>query len=1028
MNVPELSIRRPVLVTMFLAALLLAGVIGYRSLALNYNPDIDIPVITIQTVYPGAGPREVATQVSRVIEDEVSTVSGINALTSYSLENASVIIIEFGLQKDPDIASQEVKDKIEVVLNDLPSDAQSPVTQKFDITATPVITLMLSGDIPDVELGLLARTTVRDSLSQVPGVGNVELEGLREREIHVEFDNRAVFENRISLPQVAQILSAANMDMPAGNISDGRSDLPVRLAGRFGSVEAIRNLEIPTAAGLRPLESIATVRDTGEQVRVRTTLFDVAAGARSENTVLLSVLKAPDGNTVDIALGIRDQLQELAPMLPEGVDLRIINDQSIEIDETIADTLMNIILGIALTSLVLVLFLHDLRAIVIVGLAMPMSIVAAFALMPFFGMSLNTLSLMGIATAVGVLVMNSVVVLENIFRYKLEGADSQTAAAQGTSEVATAVVASTATNIAVFLPMALMGGFAGLFLREFALAISFATLFSMVVSFTLTPMLAAKLLPDSSDKKYPIGERLESAFKSMEHGYKLLLTKILHSRVRSTVLVVGTLVLFVFSIRLMADIPFDFIPAADSGRIEVEVELSQGSDLEVTTELVRRIEERMAEFDEISMMSTTLGASSGIDTGTNLAQIEATLVDRDQRRPNTIIAPDIAEALGDIPGARIAVRAVTNDGGGPGGADVEVYLVGADSVALTESAIQAVERMAEIPGLVNLDVSTRLGQPEIVLRPDRVVLRDLNLSVAELANSMRAAVDGINAGTFQEDSESYDIRVLLSGSEVGNADDIAGILIPTEAGLFPVGQLADVDIADSVNRVTREDKQEAVAITAGLAPGYVLGQVTAPIEEVLGALDLPAGAGFQWSRNAEMLEETVNDFMFVFVIAVLVTYMLLGAILERFGQPILILSTVPLSLIGVVWFMLWSGQSMNIVAMLAIVMLVGMVVNNAILILDYTNQLRGRGMGVRKALIEAAPTKLKPILMANTATILGMLPLALGIGGAGVELRQPMGVVAIGGLITATFLSLFVIPALENAIVSRKSDREAAAA
>ena len=1026
MNIPELSIRRPIMVTMFLAALLLTGIIGYRSLALNYIPDIDIPVITVQTIYPGAGPREVATQVTQVIEDEISTVSGINAITSYSLENASIIIIEFGLHKNPDIANQEVKDKVEVVLNDLPSAAQTPVTQKFDITAIPVITLMLSGDIPDVELGLLARTTVRDALSQVPGVGNVELQGVREREIHVEFDNRTVFANSISLPQVAQILSAANMDMPAGNIRDGRSDLPVRLAGRFGSVADIAELEIPTAAGLRPLSSIATVRDTGERVRVRTTLFDNEAAVRSENTVLLSVLKAPDGNTVDIALGIRDQLQGLAEQLPEGVDLRIVNDQSIEIDDTIADTLMNIFLGIALTSLVLVLFLHDLRSIIIVALAMPMSIVAAFGLMPFFGMSLNTLSLMGIATAVGVLVMNSVVVLENIFRHKMEGADRRTAAAQGTSEVATAVIASTATNIAVFLPMALMGGFAGLFLREFALAISFATLFSMVVSFTLTPMLASKLLPEKTDKKYPIGERLENAFGKLEQGYKLLLSKILHSRIRSTILVVGTLGLFVFSIRFMADIPFDFIPAADSGQIEVEVELSQGTDLEVTTALVRRIEERMSAFDEIAMMSTTLGAMSGIDTGTNLARIEATLVDRSRRRPNTIIAPDIAEALGDIPGARIAVNAITDDGGGGGGeADVEVYLVGADSVTLTQYALQAVERLSNVAGLVNLDVSTRLGQPEIVLRPDRTVLRDLNLSVAELANSIRAAVDGMDAGTFQEDGEEYDIRVMLSGTEVGDADDIAAILIPTQAGLFPVGQLADVEIADAVNRVMRQDKMEAVAITAGLAPGYVLGQVTAPIENVLGELDLPAGAGFQWSRSAEMLEETVNDFIFVFVLAVLITYMLLAAILERFGQPILILSTVPLSLIGVVWFMRWSGQSMNIVAMLAIVMLVGMVVNNAILILDYANQLRRRGMGVRQALIEAAPTKLKPIIMANTATILGMLPLALGIGAAGVELRQPMGVVAIGGLVTATFLSLFVIPALENAIVSRKSDREA---
>ena len=1021
MFLSNLSIKRPVLMTMALAALLLFGVIGFMNLPLNLMPDIQVPFVTIQTVYPGASPDQISSQITQRIEDEVSTVSQLKNIQSFSLDSASIIVLEFDLDKNPDVATQEVKDKVDQIINDLPRDSQTPVVEKIDINAMPIVNIVMSGDIDPVRMSRLAETTVKDEFSRIAGVGRVNISGAREREIRVEFDNRIVYENAISLAQVSQVLAAANLDMPGGNMLAEDMDFSVRMEGQFSTVAELADLDIPTGSGSRRLGSIATIRDTGADVRERTTFFDTTSGERDENTVLVGIVKSPDGNTVDIAAEVIDRIPGIQAQLPQGVSLRVTSDNSVEIRDTVNDTLMNIGLGIGLTALVLLLFLHDLRSTLIVALAMPMSIIPTFFVMDFLGMSLNLMSLMGISTAVGALVMNSVVVLENIFRHKEMGHDRTTAAGGGTSEVVVAVLASTLTNIAVFLPMANMQGIAGLFLQEFALSVSFATIFSMIISFTLTPMLASRLLPDHDRKKHPIGDALESGFHSLERGYARLLERVLHSRLRSGVLLVVTVGLFVVAMIGFGTVPFEFQPEQDSGRVRVDVELPQGTALENTAARLRTIEERAATFDEVTTIVTTLGSTGGTSSGTNLAGVDIELVDKGMRARNNVIAARIAEDLADIPGARIRVGTGANAMGG--GAAVTFYLQGPDTATLADFAREVRPRLQEIPGLINVDISSKPGRPEVVLLPDRLKLEDAGLSVQDLAMAMRAAVEGMVTTTFRDAGGEYDIRVMMNDADLRGSDDVETIMVPTRAGLFPLGHFAEVQVQQGINQILREDKVQAVEITADLTGGVVLGEVSEPIEEAVAALNMPDAYQLSWGGDTELLGETVQEFLFVFILAILLTYMLLAAILERFGQPLLILSTVPLSLIGVVAAFMLTGKTMNIVSMLAIVMLVGLVVNNAILILDYANQLRGRGMGVRAALLEAAPTKLKPILMANIATMLGMLPMALGLGASGAELRQPMGIVSIGGLFAATFLSLFVIPALENLIESRASDQ-----
>ncbi|MDY6912641.1 MAG: efflux RND transporter permease subunit, partial [Chloroflexota bacterium] len=656
----------------------------------------------------------------------------------------------------------------------------------------------------------------KDQLSRIAGVGSVLVSGDRAREIRVEFDNRRVYENSISIAQVGQILAAANLDMPGGNVQSGGQDFSVRLDGQFQALKDVADLEIPTAHGTRRLGSIATIQDTGEDVRERTIFFNNQTGERDENTVLISIVKSPEGNAVDIAAEVEKTLASLEAQLPDA-HFTITNDYSVAIEGTVNDTISTILLGIGLTALVLLLFLHDLRSTLIVALAMPMSIIPTFLVMNAFGMSLNLMSLMGIATAVGVLVMNSVVVLENIFRHKEMGHDRATAAQRGTAEVMVAVLASTLTNIAVFVPMATMSGIAGLFLQEFALSVSFATLFSMLISFTLTPMLASRLLPEHDKKKHPIGKKIENWFHKLEKGYGVVLEKVLHSKARSALLIGGTLIVFVLAMLRFGTIPFEFAPAMDHGDISVQVELAQGTGLESTAETLETIERRIDRFDEVVTVVTSLGSMGQIDVGTNLASIEIKLIDKTLRESNTVLAAKIGEALSDIPGARIRVSA--SSGMDVGRAPVVFYLQGDDTAVLSEIAQNLKPQLEKIPGLINIDTSSKQGKPEIVLSPDRVKLSDSGMTVQELAVSMRAAIEGMVMTTFREGGREYDIRVMLKDRDVSGFEEISKIMIPTRAGLFPIGHFADVSVERGINQILREDKIRSIEISAWLAPG-----------------------------------------------------------------------------------------------------------------------------------------------------------------------------------------------------------------
>jgi len=732
---------------------------------------------------------------------------------------------------------------------------------------------------------------------------------------------------------------------------------------------------------------------------------------KQNEVVLLSLIKSSDGNTVKMA----DEVQRVLPVieqdLPEGCRLTTVMDKSVFIRSAVEDTLGNILLGILLTGLVLLFFLHDLRSTLIVATAMPYSIISTFLFLQLSDFSFNIMTLMGLSTAVGILVTNSVVVIENIFRHKEMGHNRREAADKGTSEIAVAVIASTLTNLVVFLPIASMSSLVGQFFKEFALTVTYATIFSLIASFTVTPMLASLILPDKEVKKHPLGIRLEKMFLSWENTYKRWLQVILKNKARSWSVVIVSMVLFVLSLFVARQVGFEFMPLLDEGDINIEVELPQGYNLQQTAALVNTLEGRLKKHPEVKQILTTLGSISDLDVGTNLAIMRVKLVDVAERQwSSNQMASRFIKELSDVPNALIRVSPVSSMGSGQ--APVQFYLLGQDVDKLENIKKQIVEKIKTIPGLENLNTSSRPGKPELTLVPDRKKIADAGLTVFDLAMTLRASVEGVVTTRYRESGNEYDIRLKLKERSVNSPEKIGALTVVSRTGRYQLGQLAEVRYTQGYSKILHKDKYKSIEFSAYNGPGHPLGDIVNEINRRTAQIDIPAGYKIDWGGNAKMMKDTAQDMLRTFIIAFLLTYMLLAAILESLTQPLLILGTVPLALIGVFLSLFITGQTMNTVSMMAIVMLLGIVVNNAILIMDYANILRRRGMGVKEALIEASPTKLKAIIMATVAIILGMAPMALGVGAAGVEFRQPMGIVSIGGLLVSGVLTLFVIPAL----------------
>ncbi|HOV16844.1 MAG TPA: efflux RND transporter permease subunit [Candidatus Cloacimonadota bacterium] len=1011
MFLSKISIDRPVLVVMCYLVLIVFGILAYIEFPVNLMPEMKIPFISISTVYAGAGPREVETQITKVIEDAVSTVSQIDYIQSYSLDNVGITLIKFDMGKDVNVASQEVSDKIDAIIANLPDDAEKPAVQKLDVNAFPFMLLVLSGDLDGRSLYELADKNLKDKFSQLEGVATVDIVGGYKRQINVTLKDRTVYENSLSLAQLNQILAASNLNMPAGQFVKGTQEYSVRLKGEYNDLQQLRETDIPTTYGVKKLKQLADVEDSYAEVRERAIFFNAQTNQEDDNVIMISLTNSSDGNVVKIAKSVKAMLPELKKELPQGVELNITHDLSEFTQSSVSDTLSNIIMGILLTGLILLLFLHDIRSTLIVAVSIPISMIATFVFMQMSGFTLNMMTLMGLSTTIGMLVANSIVVLENIFRHKDMGHHRMVAAERGTSEVAIAVLASTLTNVVVFLPIATMSSMIGQVFKEFGLTVTYATLISLLVSFTITPMMASRILPHKvTPTKF--GVMFENWFNKIALGYERTLAWVLRRKKRAALIILATLILFIASFSVIPIIGTEMIPTMDQGYLNINVELPQGASLDQTAKTLDDITKRVSHHKEIKYIVTSIGSQGRIDTGTNLASSTVQLVDAKERKLTTMQMVDILiKELASVPNAKIAVSTSMGMGGGSN-SPIDFYVKGTDTDRLEELRKEIVDKIRDVPGLINLDTSSRSGKSEITVIPDRVKMAQVGATTYDLAIALRTSVNGNVMTRYREAGNEYDINLSLDDASVDSPEKIRNLPVTIYGKNYILSQLADVTFSQGVNKIIHRDKAKAIEFTGYVAEGTTLGDVNNEIKRRISTISMPLGYGITYSGISKEMEDMMYDMMRTLILAILLTYMLMGAILESFSQPLIIIMTVPMAMIGVFASLLITKTTINIVSMMGIIMLVGIVVNNAILLLDYANQKRREGWTVHDSVLEAGRMKLKPIIMSTLAIVIGMLPMAVGMGAAGKQIRQPLGIVSFGGMIVSTALTLYIIPAL----------------
>ena len=1021
MHIIDLSIKRPVTVLMGSLVLVIFGILAFSAMPVSLMPETIIPIVTVQTIYAGASPLVIETQITKKIEDQVFSIAGLNYITSYSMDGVSIVIARFRDGVNENIALQEVKDKIDEIATDFPTGARKSVISKVNISGTPILDILIEGDMNATDLYMYASTIIRDQLAQVPGVGSVDISGGRRREIHVELHRLPVFERFLPVEHIAAILARANMELPGGNFIFDNQDIPVRFKGEFSSLEEIGNIDIATLAGVFKLRQLADIYDSHNVVRERTIFLDNETGSRNDNALLFRIMKNPSANTVSVIDGIIKRIPQIEQNSGNRVRLNVIREDARFIRDSVNDTLRNLIMGIILTGLVLMVFLHDWRSTIIISLSMPFSIISTFFVMQYLHIGINVLSLMGLSCAVGTLVANSVIVLENMFRHREQGLSREKAASAGAKEVIMAIIASTSTNVVVFIPLGSLPGAMGQIISAFAYTVVISTIFSIVVSFTITPLLASRLLPEKQTKKNEIlSLKLEAFFRKLEYLYGKSISFLVMRKRRSAVLIAVVFIAFICSIRVFSKIEMELVPKGDGGKIQVIVELPQGSSLEQTAVMLTEIESRLGEYKEVKTILTTLGNAGAMNRDVNVAQMDISLIPKNKRSlSNDAVAAAMIITLSNVPGADIKVVAppelvITQ------GAPINLYLKGTDGAVLQELAVLLRQRLAQVSGITNAAINTKAGKRELVFKPNRKQILQDDLTVQMVAVSLRSTINGIVSTTFREvlgpwAGTEYDILVKMSNESLQSIEDIRNIPIVTNSGIYPLSHYADVSFENGYNMIMRVNKQRSVEFTADILSGHTQGTVLADVIRVINEINLPAGYSVSQAGLSDAMSESMVSMIIVFISAILLVYMILAAILENLTQPLFILSTIPLSFIGVTAITLLTNTVLNYFAMVGILMLIGIVVNNAILLLDYYNHLRREGFNLHDSLTRACPAKLKAILMSNIAIIFGIIPMALGIGESLVEMRRPMGIVVIGGITSSMIITLWFIPCLEFA-------------
>jgi HAE1 family hydrophobic/amphiphilic exporter-1 len=1008
MFLSDLSIKRPIFATMMMLALVVLGIFSYRRLPIDMYPDVEIPVLSIVTKFPGASPETVEREVSKRIEEVVNRISGAKHVISSSRESLSQVVVQFNLEVKINEASQEARAKINTIRGDLPQEIEEPIIQKLDISSMPIVSLAVRSErLSPRDLTTLVEKKIKKRFESISGVGKVDLVGSSKREVNVWIDPIRLEALNMGVDEVISGLQSENVNTPLGRMNRQSSEFTLRVSGKPAEVEQFKSMVIGSRSG-RPilLSEVAEVRDGIEEQRSLALINGVPA-------VALDILKQSGANTVDVVEKVKKVIGKLQSELPPGTTIDLVRDGSIMIRDSVHDVQETLILGGILTILIVFCFLNSWRSTVITGLTLPISVISSFIIMNFMGMTLNVMTLMALSLAIGLLIDDAIVVRENIVRHLEKGQDHFTAAREGTSEIGLAVLATTFSIVAVFVPVAYMKGIVGRFFFQFGITVTFAVLVSLFVSFTLDPMLSSRWFDPDIERKgrRKVLTRLLDSFNDwfdrMADRYRFIIGWALDHR--KSVIIITTLS-FLGGLILFFTLESSFFPTFDAGEFLVNFKTAPSASIEESRGRVDAVNGILKKIPEIKHTYATIGAG---DTGTvRDVKIYIKLKEKkDRDRLQKEIQEEVRKKLRDVPGI---IPSVLEAGRMDDRKPLLVNIRGDDISLLKKYAAQLKEKIKQIPGIVDLEVNLEQDIPEYRLKVDRERAVDTGLMTANIVRTLGALVGGKTVSTYEDqDGDAVNLRVRLPGDLRQDPSQVSKLQLTVQKpgqlpNLVPLSGLVSYERSISPSEIERQELSRQVVISANLQ-NLPLGTAMTKVREASDTLKMAPGYQVVFSGEGEDMMESFGFMAEALILAVLFVYLILASQFESFIDPLAIMLSLPLSLVGMAGMLFLTRDTINIMSLIGLIMLMGLVTKNAILLVDFAKVLRARGMERREAIITAGRTRLRPIMMTTLAMIFGMLPLSLALG-AGSEMRAPMARAVIGGLITSTFLTLLVVP------------------
>lgn len=995
------SVKKPVTITMMILIVIVLGVVSLSKLQIDLLPQMELPYVMVQTSYQGAGPEEIENLVTKPLEQTVATVENIEAIISYSNEGSSIILMQFAFNTDMDEVMLQLRENIDLVEGYLPEGTTAPIVAKLDPNAFPIMQMAVSskGDLYTAQK--MAEDVIAPRLERIEGTASAGVSGGLEKEVEIVIKEEALKGYNLSSTYITQMLQAANINLPGGTVKKGNNELTVRTIGEFKSIEEIRNLSIPlTRGGTVRLQDIADINLVNKE-QSSITKMD------GKEVVQISVMKQSDGNTVNVAKAVNKELEKIIKEYPD-LNITVFFDQAEYINFAIDNLVKTAVQGGILAIIILLIFLRSIKTTLVIALSIPISIITTFVILYFTGITLNMMTIGGLALGIGMLVDNSIVVLENIYRNRSLGMDRISASVEGSNEVSMAVTASTLTTVAVFIPIVFTGGLAATIFKDFALSIVIALMSSLIVALTLVPMLSSKLI---SVKNLESEEAQEKKHGPLVVFYKKVLGWSLRHRFLTIAI---SIALFIVSVVMVASVGAEFFPATDEGMINVTVNLPAGSETVEVDNLLKEIQSSIQEIPEVESIFTQAGSSGmmSITGGSSTGSLTVILSELNEReRSVKEISDEIRTIAKDVPGAEISVAESSMMMMSMSAGAISISVKGDDIDTLRNIGDDFKSIIEKVEGTREVTTSYEDGIPQVQIVADRGIASQYGLTTAQIGSAVSSTLSGSNVTKFKVDGNELDV-VLKGDNMYGQSMSLLEMLpVPTPSGSnIPLTEVADIKLEKGPISIMREN-QTRVLTVSGSVVGRDVQSVSTEIKELLEEYEMPSGYSYTLGGETEQIEETFTDLAMVMLVAIVLVYMIIAAQFESLIQPLSIMFSVPLALSGGFIGLFIMGLPLNVIGIIGLIILVGIVVNNAIVLVDYINNRRNRGEDRNAAIMKAGPIRIRPIMMTALTTVLGLVPMAMGIG-EGAELTQSMGVVVIGGLTLSTVLTLVVVPVM----------------